>query len=64
MTTATQHDDDALLPHFGYKQQFVRSLRHFESFAVAFSFISITTGIFTTFGFALTTGGRGPSGRG
>jgi amino acid transporter len=35
----------------------VRSLRHFESFAVAFSFISITTGIFTTFAFALTTGG-------
>src|SRR5580692_6444714 len=57
MTTATQHDDDALLPHFGYKQQFVRSLHHFESFAVAFSFISITTGIFTTFGFALTVGG-------
>src|ERR1700722_173186 len=57
MTTATQHDDDALLPHFGYSQQFVRSLRQFESFAVAFSFISITTGIFTTFGFALATGG-------
>jgi len=57
MTTATQHDDDALLPHFGYSQQFVRSLRQFESFAVAFSFISITTGIFTTFGFALNTGG-------
>jgi amino acid transporter len=58
VTTITQHDDDdALLPGFGYKQQFVRSLRHFESFAVAFSFISITTGIFTTYGFALTTGG-------
>jgi amino acid transporter len=58
VTTITQHDDDdALLPNFGYKQQFVRSLRHFESFAVAFSFISITTGIFTTYGFALTTGG-------
>jgi amino acid transporter len=58
MTTATQHDgDDALLPHFGYKQQFVRSLRQFESFAIAFSFISITTGIFTTFGFALTAAG-------
>jgi len=55
--TAQQHDDDALLPRFGYKQQFVRSLRHFESFAVAFSFISITTGIFTTYGFALGTGG-------
>jgi amino acid transporter len=57
VTATAQHDDDALLPQFGYKQQFVRSLRHFESFAVAFSFISITTGIFTTFGFALGVGG-------
>jgi amino acid transporter len=57
VTTVAQHDDDDLLPRFGYRQQFVRSLRHFESFAVAFSFISITTGIFTTYGFALTTGG-------
>ena len=57
MATVTQHDDDDLLPQFGYKQQFVRSLRQFESFAVAFSFISITTGIFTTYGFALGTGG-------
>ena len=38
-------------------EQFTRTLRHFESFAVAFSFISITTGIFTTYGFALATGG-------
>jgi amino acid transporter len=57
VTTVTQQDDDALLPSFGYKQQFTRSLRHFESFAVAFSFISITTGIFTTYGFAITTAG-------
>jgi amino acid transporter len=57
VATIAQHDDDALLPRFGYRQQFVRSLRHFESFAVAFSFISITTGIFTTFSFALITGG-------
>jgi amino acid transporter len=49
--------EDAVLEHFGYRQQFVRSLRHFESFAVAFSFISITTGIFTTYAFALATGG-------
>jgi amino acid transporter len=57
VTTVTEHDDDAVLPGFGYRQQFVRSLRHFESFAVAFSFISITTGIFTTFYYALNTGG-------
>src|ERR1035441_9040160 len=57
VATVTQHDDDSQLDRYGYKQQFVRSLRHFESFAVAFSFISITTGIFTTYGFALATGG-------
>src|ERR1700689_4707438 len=49
--------DDADLTRFGYRQQFTRSLRQFESFAVAFSFISITTGIFTTYAFALATGG-------
>ncbi len=49
--------EDSVLERFGYRQQFVRSLRHFESFAVAFSFISITTGIFTTYAFALATGG-------
>jgi amino acid transporter len=49
--------EDEELGRFGYRQQFVRSLRHFESFAVAFSFISITTGIFTTYAFALATGG-------
>jgi amino acid transporter len=49
--------EDEQLDRFGYRQQFVRSLRHFESFAVAFSFISITTGIFTTYGFAITTAG-------
>jgi amino acid transporter len=49
--------EDEALDRFGYRQQFVRSLRHFESFAVAFSFISITTGIFTTYAFALATGG-------
>ncbi len=49
--------DDQELERFGYAQQFVRTLRHFESFAVAFSFISITTGIFTTYLFAITVAG-------
>jgi len=57
VATLTQHEDDAQLGRYGYRQQFVRSLRHFESFAVAFSFISITTGIFTTFGFVLVNSG-------
>ena len=55
-TTGSVPEDEEL-ESFGYRQQFVRSLRHFESFAVAFSFISITTGIFTTYAFALATGG-------
>jgi amino acid transporter len=55
VTTHQAEDED--LHRFGYRQQFVRSLRHFESFAVAFSFISITTGIFTTYAFALSVGG-------
>jgi amino acid transporter len=55
-TTGAAPEDEEL-ERFGYRQQFVRSLRHFESFAVAFSFISITTGIFTTYGYALATGG-------
>ena len=49
-------DDEELAP--GSATASVRPpLRHFESFAVAFSFISITTGIFTTYAFALATGG-------
>jgi amino acid transporter len=55
ITTHVPEDEE--LHSFGYAQQFVRSLRHFESFAVAFSFISITTGIFTTYAFALAVGG-------
>jgi amino acid transporter len=42
---------------FGYKQQFDRTLKSFTSFAVGFSFISITSGIFTTFAFLLATSG-------
>lgn len=49
--------DDRLLRRFGYRPQFGRSLRSFESFALGFSFISVTTGIFTTFGFVLVNAG-------
>src|SRR5258707_15741025 len=42
---------------FGYKQEFDRSLRRFASFAIGFSFISITTGIFTTYGSILKSSG-------
>ena len=48
---------DQPLQDFGYKQEFRRELKRFASFAVGFSFISITTGIFTTYGSVLNWGG-------
>lgn len=51
-----QNDADTL-EHFQYRQELQRTLHFFGSFAVAFSFISITTGIFTNYGFVLQTGG-------
>ncbi len=49
--------DDRLVAAFGYRPRFRRTLRSFDSFAVGFSFISITTGIFTTYGFVLSNAG-------
>ena len=42
--------DAADLERFGYKQELKRELGTFSSFAVAFSYISPSTGIFTLFG--------------
>ena len=47
--------DTADLAKFGYKQELKRSLGTFSSFAVAFSYISPSTGIFTLFSLGLTT---------
>ena len=41
--------DTADLERFGYKQELKRGLGTFSSFAVAFSYISPSTGIFTLF---------------
>ncbi|HTT54806.1 MAG TPA: amino acid permease [Streptosporangiaceae bacterium] len=49
--------EEATLEQFGYRQQFDRTFRLFASFAIGFSFISITTGIFTTYGSVLLTSG-------
>jgi amino acid transporter len=57
MRPLPETSDDRLVRRFGYRPQFDRSLRSFESFALGFSFISITTGIFTTFGFVLVNAG-------
>lgn len=48
---------EANLQKYGYKQEFRRDLKRFASFAVGFSFISITTGIFSTYGGVLNWGG-------
>ena len=50
--------DTADLARFGYKQELKRTLGTFSSFAVAFSYISPSTGIFTLF--ALGLGVVGP----
>jgi urea carboxylase system permease len=47
--------DAADLAKFGYKQELRRSLGVFSSFAVAFSYISPSTGIFALFFLGLTT---------
>jgi amino acid transporter len=54
-TTSVDHRDSADLARFGYKQELKRSLGLFSSFAVAFSYISPSTGIFTLFALGLTT---------
>jgi amino acid transporter len=47
--------DSADLARFGYKQELKRGLGIFSSFAVAFSYISPSTGIFTLFALGLIT---------
>src|SRR5213595_3436647 len=47
MTELSRDEQD--LARFGYKQELKRSLGTFSSFAVAFSYISPSTGIFTLF---------------
>src|SRR5258708_3547429 len=54
-TGADAARDEADLARFGYKQELRRSLGVFSSFAVAFSYISPSTGIFTLFALGLTT---------
>jgi amino acid transporter len=48
---------DQVLKGYGYDQEFGRTIRRFASFAIGFSFISITTGIFTTYGTILVSAG-------
>src|SRR5438270_6839309 len=49
--------DTSDLAGFGYKQELKRILGFYSSFAVAFSYISPSTGIFTLYALGLGTGG-------
>ena len=53
--SSSHERDSADLATFGYKQELKRSLGTFSSFAVAFSYISPSTGIFTLFALGLIT---------
>jgi urea carboxylase system permease len=59
--TGSVHDqaarDDAHLQSLGIKPELKRSLGFLSNFAVAFSYISVSTGTFTLFGLGLAVGG-------
>jgi hypothetical protein len=46
LTTDAAGAEETILVRAGYKPELRRSLRFFSMFAIAFSIISITTGIF------------------
>ncbi len=54
----SQHERDSeQLASLGYKQELQRSLGLFSNFAVAFSYISVSTGTFALFALGIGTGG-------
>src|SRR5438874_2867036 len=54
----SQHEkDEALLQRFGYRQELQRTLGFLSNFAVAFSYISVSTGTFSLFYLGLAAGG-------
>jgi amino acid transporter len=53
VAVAAGDTEEAILARAGYKPELRRSLRFFSMFAIAFSIISITTGIFLNYGFGL-----------
>jgi urea carboxylase system permease len=52
-----QQKDEALLQKFGYKQELRRTLGFISNFAVAFSYISVSTGTFGLFYLGILAGG-------
>src|SRR5947209_7186536 len=54
-----QERDEALLRRFGYTQELRRTLGFLSNFAVAFSYISVSTGTFSLFYLGILAGGPG-----
>jgi urea carboxylase system permease len=52
-----EQQDEALLQRFGYKQELRRTLGFLSNFAVAFSYISVSTGTFSLFYLGILAGG-------
>ena len=57
LTGHENNADQRAMSAYGYKQELRRTIRLFGSFAVAFSFISITTGIFANYELVLDRSG-------
>src|SRR5438477_36936 len=57
INTSQDQRDEALLQKFGYKQELRRTLGFLSNFAVAFSYISVSTGTFSLFALGLVAGG-------
>ncbi len=52
-----EQQDEALLQKLGYRQELRRTLGFLSNFAVAFSYISVSTGTFSLFALGLIAGG-------
>ncbi len=57
INTSQQQRDEALLQKLGYKQELRRTLGFLSNFAVAFSYISVSTGTFSLFALGIVAGG-------
>jgi amino acid transporter len=57
MPTSNNSTDEQVLERFGYHQELSRSLGYFSSFALSFSVICMTSGLFADYGDGLRAGG-------
>src|SRR6516162_3492432 len=56
-SAGTMDSDEQTLQHFGYRQELNRTLGFFSTFALSFSVICITSGLFANYGDGLRAGG-------